>query len=118
MSHEARFNELVESATQVSIEALHQLFDSLEAVDTSFMLGEWEGGVFKTGHKGERQLDVIKWAGKSFLHENDVDPIISRAAAIPTSAAGNARSRLSVRSWRTSPASASCPRRRWPSTPP
>lgn len=80
MSHEARFNELVESATQVSIDALHQLFDSLEAVDTSFMLGEWEGGVFKTGHKGERQLDVIKWAGKSFLHENDVDPIISRAA--------------------------------------
>lgn len=44
------------------------------------MLGDWEGGVFRTGHAGEQQLEAIKWVGKSFHSENDVDPIISRAA--------------------------------------
>ncbi len=36
--------------------------------------------MFRTGHPGEQQLEVIKWVGKRFHDENDVDPIISRAA--------------------------------------
>jgi hypothetical protein len=80
VSSKARFQELVESATKVPLEALYELFDSLEAIEPSFMLGDWEGGVFRTGHVGEQQLEVIKWVGKRFHDENDVDPIISRAA--------------------------------------
>lgn len=80
VSSEARFQELVESATKVPLEALYDLFDSLDPLEPSFMLGDWEGGVFQTGHQGEQQLGAIKWVGKSFSDENDVDPIISRAA--------------------------------------
>ena len=78
MNQQARFEELVASTTQVPLEALLELFDSLDAIEPDFMLGEWEGGVFRTGHKGERQLDAIKWAGKRFNSDNDVNPIISR----------------------------------------
>jgi hypothetical protein len=80
MSAEVRFKELAESAAEVSIDALHELFDSLPAVEPSFMLGDWEGGVFRTGHKGEQQLASIQWVGKTFHGEDDVDPIIRRAA--------------------------------------
>lgn len=79
MSAEARFEEFVES-TRVSLDALHELFDALPAVETAFLLGDWEGGVFATGHRGERQLGAIRWAGKRFHSEEDVDPIISRSA--------------------------------------
>jgi hypothetical protein len=80
MSAEARFRQFVESPEKVAIEDLHAFFDSLEAIDTSFLRGDWEGGVFHTGHPGERQLDLLRWAGKAFHHDNDVDPIISRTA--------------------------------------
>lgn len=81
MSPEARFQQFVDSTREVAIDDLYAFFDSLEAIDTSFMLGEWDGGVFNTGHPGERQLGALRWAGKTFHGENDVDPIISRTAA-------------------------------------
>lgn len=77
MSLEVRFKELVESTTTVSADALYELFDALPAVEVPFMLGDWEGGVFHTGHRGEKRLDAIRWAGKRFHDEADVDPIIS-----------------------------------------
>lgn len=80
MSSEARFRQFVESTSKVALEDLYAFFDNLEAVDTSFMLGAWEGGVFNTGHPGEQQLAVLSWAGKTFHSDNDVDPIISRTA--------------------------------------
>ncbi|APR86297.1 Hypothetical protein A7982_11646 [Minicystis rosea] len=80
MNAEARFQALVASEVEVPLDALHALFDSLPAIEPSFMLGAWEGGVFRTGHKGERQLATIGWIGKTFHDENDVDPIISRGA--------------------------------------
>ena len=80
MKAEARFQELLGSTSKVSIEALYELFDGLEAIDTPFMLGEWEGGVFNTGHPGEQQLEGLRWVGKTFHGENDVDPIVSRTA--------------------------------------
>lgn len=81
MSAEARFRQFVDSASKVAVEDLHAFFDTLEGIDTPFMLGEWEGGVFNTGHPGEQQLGGLSWAGKTFHSENDVDPIISRTAA-------------------------------------
>lgn len=44
------------------------------------MLGDWEGGAFRTGHKVERYLAKIGWVGKTFHGEDDVDPMICRAA--------------------------------------
>ena len=65
------------NADQIAIDDLFQLFDSLEAIKTNSMLGDWQGGVFNTGHSGEQQLGSLKWVGKRFRGDNDVDPIIS-----------------------------------------
>ena len=43
------------------------------------MIGEWDGGVFVTGHAGEQQLGALRWVGKTFRSRNDVDPIVARA---------------------------------------
>ena len=80
MNAEARFQALADSTSEVPLDALHDLFDSLPAIEPSFMLGAWDGGVFRTGHEGEKQLASIGWIGKTFHDENDVDPIIRRSA--------------------------------------
>jgi hypothetical protein len=77
MSSFQTFQTLREEQGSTSIEALNQLFDSLPAVSSDFMIGDWQGGVFNTGHPGEKQLHVIKWVGKAFRGPEDVDPIIS-----------------------------------------
>jgi hypothetical protein len=71
------FERLAGCETEVQIVSLQQLFDELEVIDTQFMLGEWSGGVFKTGHPGEKQLVGLGWVGKTFHGLNDVDPIVS-----------------------------------------
>lgn len=70
--------ELIAGGGETTADALHALYDALPPIDTAFMRGEWEGGVFRTGHPGEQQLTAIGWVGKSFHHDNDVDPIVSR----------------------------------------
>ncbi|MBC7171118.1 MAG: DUF4334 domain-containing protein [Polyangiaceae bacterium] len=78
MQEEARFQHFVASTTPVALDDLHEFFDVLEPIEPAFMLGEWEGGVFNTGHPGERQLGALQWVGKTFRGANDVDPIVSR----------------------------------------
>jgi hypothetical protein len=75
---ESRFEALARRKEKSPIEELEALFDALPAVDEDFMLGEWNGGVFVTGHPAESQLDAMKWIGKTFRNRNDVDPIVSR----------------------------------------
>lgn len=64
-------------AEQVQITDLNNFFDTLPAVAEIQMIGDWQGGVFKTGHPGESQLLALNWAGKCFRNRNDVDPIVS-----------------------------------------
>jgi hypothetical protein len=81
VNSESRFNALVNSKDRVRLDDLFVLFDSLDAIEPDAMVGDWEGGVFNTGHPGEQQLTVIHWAGKSFRGRNDVDPIVSKDGA-------------------------------------
>lgn len=76
MNLERRFQELAERTEPVSIEVLDALYDQLEPIEETFMLGEWEGGVFNTGHPAEQQLHAVRWAGKAFRSVNDADPIV------------------------------------------
>lgn len=77
MTVRATFDRLAASETEVQVVSLQQLYDELEAIETQFMLGEWTGGVFKTGHPGEGQLVALGWVGKTFHGINDVDPIVT-----------------------------------------
>lgn len=80
MNVETRFQELAASTLPVTVDTMFAFFDTLAAVDTTLLRGDWDGGVFRTGHWGEKQLGKIQWVGKRFHNENDVYPIISRNA--------------------------------------
>lgn len=77
MNAEERLNDLITRTGRVAVEALHAFYDGLEAIDTPFMLGAWEGGVFNSGHPGEAQLVALGWVGKHFHGDDDVDPIVT-----------------------------------------
>ncbi|MGH8493405.1 MAG: DUF4334 domain-containing protein [Moraxellaceae bacterium] len=80
MSAQSQFQQLQSSSERIDIAVLQDFFDRLEALPAEFMLGEWDGGVFNTGHPGEKQLGALNWHGKAFHSANDVNPIISHDA--------------------------------------
>ena len=53
-----------------------QLFDSLDEVDTGFMLGAWSGHEFPTGHPLDGALQAYGWRGKRFDGEEQVHPLL------------------------------------------
>lgn len=73
--HAAKFQALLDQGI-VSLGAVLELFDELVAIEPAFMFGEWEGGLVPTGHSGEGQLSALRWAGKIFRGQDDVDPIV------------------------------------------
>jgi hypothetical protein len=81
VTSESTLNALLDRTDGVRLDELFAFFDGLESVKLDEMIGDWEGGVFHTGHPGEGQLALVHWAGKSFRGRNDVDPIVSKDAA-------------------------------------
>jgi len=75
VSASAELNRFL-SAPKVGIAELEAWYDSLPAVDGAFMLGEWRGGCFKTGHPGEAMLGKLNWRGKRFTSATDVSPML------------------------------------------
>lgn len=63
-------------AAGTTLEEAFALFDSLDAVAEEELRGDWVGGLVPTGHPGEKMLDRLKWAGKTFRSRDDVDPIV------------------------------------------
>ena len=53
-----------------------QLFDSLDEVDTGFMLGAWSGHEFPTCHPLDGALQAYGWRGKRFDSEEHVHPLL------------------------------------------
>lgn len=77
MSADNKLKNFIGRDDKIAIDELHQLFDSLPVVDCEFMLGDWRGGCFNTGHRGEKMLAKLGWGGKRFTALNDVNPIMS-----------------------------------------
>ena len=69
--------KLTKAEAQVTSELIEAVFDQLQPVAPEFMLGEWKGGMFDTGHSVNTVLKDTRWAGKSFHSIDDVDPIVS-----------------------------------------
>lgn len=61
---------------KTSTEEALAIFDSLEPVDTNFMLGAWKGEGFPTGHSLDGLLEAYHWHGKLFESQEDVHPLI------------------------------------------
>ena len=53
-----------------------ELFDSLEPVDTEFMIGQWQGSGYPTDHPLDGLLEVYHWYGKLFESTEDVHPLL------------------------------------------
>jgi hypothetical protein len=55
---------------------LDDFWDMLEPASIDFMIGEWEGGEFDTGHRENGTLAQINWFGKTFNSATDVKPLV------------------------------------------
>lgn len=77
-NQEARetFRELQQDPGPIDTATLDAVFDALEPIDCEFLIGDWKGGEFKTGHKGSLALKALKWHGKSFKSQLDAKPLI------------------------------------------
>lgn len=51
-------------------------FDSLEPVDTGFMIGSWKGESVLTGHPLDGLLEAYRWHGKRFESDEDAHPLV------------------------------------------
>lgn len=60
----------------VSEAEVEKIFNALKPIKRSFLIGEWNGGSFDTGHPVHKSLKRIGWAGKDFRSDDDVDPIM------------------------------------------
>ncbi|KAJ6516978.1 GXWXG protein-domain-containing protein [Mycena vulgaris] len=75
---EQAYLDLIKAGGKASEDAITKIFDLLRPVEPSFLMGEWEGGFFDTGHPATPILKEMNWVGKNFLTEEDVEPIIVR----------------------------------------
>lgn len=71
-----RFEALTATGCRATPAELDELFAAADSVGIAFMLGEWDGAHFAQGHPIEKQLDAIRWAGKSFTDRDTVSPIV------------------------------------------
>ncbi|MBJ7330372.1 MAG: DUF4334 domain-containing protein [Solirubrobacteraceae bacterium] len=72
----ASLAEFVNAEAPTPVGQVLAFFDELPAVLREEMLGEWSGDLVPTGHPGEAQLDALRWAGKRFTSDDDVNPLI------------------------------------------
>lgn len=57
-----------------------RIFDALAPVEAAAMLGAWTGQEFPSGHPLDRALVAFGWQGKRFDSEDEVHPLVFRAA--------------------------------------
>ncbi|KAJ7213854.1 hypothetical protein GGX14DRAFT_444269 [Mycena pura] len=96
LSPEKAYLSLIKSGTPTTPTVLMDIYDQLRPIVPAFLLGEWAGGDFDTGHPVTRALKRINWAGKTFRSTEDVDPIVVHGeggARIVLETYGNARIR-------------------------
>jgi len=55
---------------------LDEFWATLEPVDIDFMIGEWKGGEFHTGHKANGFMERLNWFGKTFHSAADAKPLV------------------------------------------
>ena len=71
-----RFTELAERTEPIADTELDDFWASLQPVSIDFLLGEWKGGEFITGHRANGLLEKGKWFGKTFTSATDAQPLV------------------------------------------
>ena len=70
------FAALVERTDEIPDAALDALWATLEPTTIEFMLGEWKGGEFATGHRANGFMKKLNWFGKTFHSAVDAKPLV------------------------------------------
>lgn len=71
-----RFTEFKERTDQLSDTELDDFWATLEPASIDFMIGEWKGGEFQTGHKANGFMERLNWFGKTFVSAADAKPLV------------------------------------------
>ncbi|KAL4783298.1 hypothetical protein BJX76DRAFT_330253 [Aspergillus varians] len=67
----------IRASKPVTPQAATDLYESLPAISSEDMIGDWVGTCVFTNHPGTALLLDARWVGKSFHSTEDVDPIVS-----------------------------------------
>ncbi|MDX1871410.1 DUF4334 domain-containing protein [Mycolicibacterium sp. 120266] len=76
MSARNVFEDLKRRAGQIPDAELDEFWATLPPAGIEFMLGEWKGGEFQTGHKANGFMKRLNWFGKTFNSANDAKPLV------------------------------------------
>lgn len=72
----ATFDRLAARADQLTDAELDEFWATLEPTTVDFMIGEWKGGEFDTGHKANGFMNRLNWFGKTFHSAADAKPLV------------------------------------------
>ena len=70
------FTELTQRTDQIADAELDAFWATLEPTTIDFMIGEWKGGEFHTGHRSNGFMAKGNWYGKTFVSATDAKPLI------------------------------------------
>jgi hypothetical protein len=70
------FEALKARTDTLSDAELDAFWATLEPAGIDFMLGEWKGGEFQTGHKANGFMERLNWFGKTFQSATDAKPLV------------------------------------------
>ena len=70
------FTALTGRTDQISDAELDAFWGTLEPTSIDFMIGEWKGGEFATGHRANGFMKRLNWFGKTFHSASDAKPLV------------------------------------------
>jgi hypothetical protein len=70
------FTELTARTDVIGDAALDAFWATLEPASIDFMIGEWKGGEFATGHRANGFMKRLNWFGKTFVSATDAKPLV------------------------------------------
>jgi Domain of unknown function (DUF4334)/GXWXG protein len=70
------FTELTARTDVIPDAALDTFWTTLEPASIDFMIGEWRGGEFHTGHRSNGFMKKLNWFGKTFVSASDAKPLV------------------------------------------
>jgi Domain of unknown function (DUF4334)/GXWXG protein len=70
------FDGFVSRDGQIPDAELDAFWALLRPAGIDFMLGEWKGGEFQTGHKANGFMKRLNWFGKTFRSATEAQPLV------------------------------------------
>lgn len=70
------FDGFVSREGQLPDAELDAFWALLRPAGIDFMLGEWKGGEFQTGHKANGFMNRLNWFGKTFRSAAEAQPLV------------------------------------------